>query len=83
MLVQAVSILICVWAVLCSYLIGGTDCPLLCVFKFLFQGDAINWFYNQYAKLTLTLKGHIKLQAYSLIKKFFIDLLRFIVNCVW
>jgi hypothetical protein len=68
-LVQVVSILICIWAVLCSYLTGDTACPLLCVFKCLFWGDAIKWSYNQYAKLTLTLKGRIKLQAYNLEKK--------------
>ena len=69
MLVQVVRILICVWVVLCSYLTGDPDCPLLHVFKCLFQGDAIKWSYIQYAKLTLTLKGHIKLQVYNLIKK--------------
>jgi hypothetical protein len=69
LLVQVVSILICIWTVLCSYLTRDIDCPLLYVFKCLFQGDAIKWSYNQYAKLTLTLKGRIKLQAYNLIKK--------------
>jgi hypothetical protein len=64
-LVQVVSILICIWVVLCLYFTGDTDCPLLCVFVCLFQGDAIKWSYNQYAKLTITLKGRIKLGAYN------------------
>jgi len=69
MLVWVVSMLICICAVLCSYLAGDTDCPLLYVFKCLFQDDALKRSYNQYAKLTLTPKGCIKLQTYNLIKK--------------
>jgi hypothetical protein len=62
MLVQVVTVLICIWAELCSFLTGYTDCHLLCVFNCLFQDDAIKWYYNQHAKLTVTLKGCIKLQ---------------------
>ena len=47
MLVQVVSVLICIWAELCSYLTGDTDCPLLYLFKCLFQDNAIKWSYNR------------------------------------
>jgi hypothetical protein len=45
-----------------------------------FSEDRQNWGYNEDSELVLVLTGHIKLETYNGVEKYFIDIITYIVT---